>query len=210
MSNAMAQATQKMNTKRFTCGHKQLAVASAFIDFSNETSAFHTKATSNTNIQLDINNILGLRQSDINIEPINEIFDEENKENRESNTTRNHHKIEKTRLLSLYKSNNQFYKISPCSQENIKCINKYVSQNSKLTTPQKRSEMETDYLFPIGESTPKRLEIPIDSFESNKIFSTTISMDPTTLDENIKNTKFPHKRKEHQCSCPDSEISSLK
>jgi hypothetical protein len=48
-----------------------------------------------------------------------------------------------------------------------------------------------DYLFPMDDSAVKRLEILKDSLASDKFFSTTLSIDPNTCEENVSFKQLP-------------------
>ena len=145
------------------------------------------------------------QQSDVKVEPIFEIFDEENKENDESRVNVNYAK-----KLEKSKQNKRLKQISAWIGENYDSI-----QRDTLTTISEykirsREHHEMDYLFPMGNSAVKKLEVIKDSLASDKFFSTTISIDPNTWEEGVEHKQLPLDIYTFQCDCSTSQIIDLK
>lgn len=186
-----------------------LAASHVFLDLRDENSAFHTKATSNLNHNSDAN-FGNLRQSDFAMEQASWIFEEDNKENDPKHSFFNgkqSHDYGHSGILQMYKNAAHNKKISECKGEDFDTIWKSTSSNNSSPDD---NDNDIDFLFPISETASKRLEQLKDSLASDKFFSTTVSIDPNTFEENASLKNFPLDRKDYQCSCSDSNIANLK
>ena len=211
LSNLSSQFHPIINTtnKKLNNENQNLRTKGGIADLRDENSAFHTKATSNIHMQSDAN-LFNIRQSDFNIQPINEMFDEENKENRqrESNTAR-HEKSNKSRILSIYKSTAPNNIISDWIADGFASLDKD-KENNSVVIQKEEDNKEGDFEFSMTNSASKRLEILKESLESDQYFSTTLSIDPKTLDECVTSKQFPLERREHQWDCGESQLKNLK
>ncbi|CAI2384426.1 unnamed protein product [Moneuplotes crassus] len=201
--------SQLNNCKRLTYDNANSLKTSVLTE-NIRSSVLNTKATVNLNIQPDVN-ILHNKEDNMKMHPISEIFDEENKENKENKESNAiyENNYERHRILASYKSSGQFAKFCQNPTNQVEAYKKTIFDDSNIISSYKSND-EANFSIKMSDTDSRRLDNLKDYSTTDKLFSTNVSIDPNSCDEEIKKINFLPKIKGNQCSCMLSSVSTLK
>lgn len=169
----------KTKNKRLTYDNLSTVKTSVLGEIKSSSSKFNTKSTMGpTFLREHEKGIFDLQNCESEVQPVGEIFDEENKENLGNSNPKGKLK-DKLKVLSKHKSSIELQEEFQSSKR-LRSIRKDLSGDSSLLVGENPKYDDGNFSIKMSDSASNRLDVMKDLTSSSKMYSTNLSIDPNS------------------------------